>query len=100
TDQVLQQPLQGASVSLAGTGLTAVTDASGIFRFKNIPVGTYRLVISYTGYKDGLVENMIVNSGKEAVINIALESAIRSEQEVVVKATSKKDKPLNDMSVV
>ena len=100
TDQVLQQPLEGANVSLAGTGLTVLTDASGVFRFKDIQVGTYRLVISYTGYKEGMVENMIVNSGKETVINVSLEAVIRSETEVFIKANGKKNKPLNDMSVV
>ncbi|MEJ7587282.1 MAG: carboxypeptidase-like regulatory domain-containing protein [Ferruginibacter sp.] len=99
-DQVLQQPLQGANVSISGTGFTAVTDAAGIFRFNDVRVGTYRLIISYTGYRDGLLENIVVNSGKETVISVSLEAVARLEHEVVVKANSKKNKPLNDMSVV
>lgn len=100
TDQVLQQPLQGATVSLHGTGITVLTDAEGVFRFRNIRVGTYRITVSYTGYKDGLVENMVVNSGKETVINVMLEANVRGGIEVIVKAGSKKNKPLNDMSAV
>jgi TonB dependent receptor/Carboxypeptidase regulatory-like domain len=100
TDQVLQQPLAGATVTIIPLGKLAVTDADGVFRFNNIPVGSYRITISYTGFKEGVVENIVVNSGKETVITISLEAIIRTEAEAIVKANSKKNKPLNDMSVV
>jgi len=100
TDQILHQPLDGATVTLANTGLTVVTDATGVFRFKDIRVGTYNLIISYSGYKVGQAENIIVNSGKETVISVSLEAVIYTEKEAIVKASSKKNKPLNDMSVV
>ena len=50
TDQVLQQPLEGATVTINPLGRSVVTDAAGVFRFSNIPVGSYRISISYTGY--------------------------------------------------
>lgn len=74
TDQVLQQPLAGATVTIHPTGRSVVTDATGVFRFSNIPVGSYQISISYTGYKDGVVENIVVNSGKETVLNIYLKT--------------------------
>ena len=100
TDQVLQQPLQGATVHLEGTGITVLTNAEGVFRFGNIRVGSYRVTVTYTGYKDGLAENIVVNSGKETVISILMEANIRGGTEVIVKAGSRKNKPLNDMSAV
>ena len=69
TDQVLQQPLEGATVTINQLGKTAMTDAAGVFRFSNVPVGSYRISISYTGFKEGVLENIAVNSGKETVIN-------------------------------
>jgi hypothetical protein len=100
TDQVLQQPLAGATVTISPLNRSVITDASGIFRFTNIPVGTYRIHISYSGFKEGIAENITVNSGKETVINLSLEAMIHTETAVIVKAGSKKNKPLNDMSAV
>lgn len=39
-------PVPGASVSLAGTPLTATTDGAGRFRFERLPAGTVELVAS------------------------------------------------------
>jgi Carboxypeptidase regulatory-like domain len=99
-DQVLQKPLANATVTIKETGKSVVTDEEGIFRFAAIGVGTYRIAISYTGFKEAVLENIIVNSGKETVITIALEALVRTQSEVLIKANSKKNKPLNDMSAV
>ena len=100
TDQVLQQPLAGATVTISPLGKSATTDDDGVFRFSNIPVGSYRITISYTGFKEGVLENIAVNSGKATVINVSLEAIVHTEAAVIIKAGSKKNKPLNDMSAV
>ena len=91
TDQVLQQPLAGATVTIYPLEKSVITDGEGVFRFNNIPVGIYHLRISYAGFKEGSADNISVNSGKETVINISLEAIIRTETEVVIKANSKKN---------
>ena len=100
TDQVLQQPLAGATVTISPLGKSVITDEAGVFRFSNIPVASYRITISYAGFKEGVLENIAVNSGKATVINVSLEAMIHTEAAVIVKAGSKKNKPLNDMSAV
>lgn len=100
SDQVLNKPLQGATVQIKSVNLSATTDEEGVFRFPNLPVGSYSLSITYTGYKDAFLDNIVVNAGKETVLNIPMETLIKEEAEVVLKADSKKNKPLNDMSVV
>ena len=90
TDQVLQQPLAGATVTINPLGKSVVTDDAGVFRFNNIPVGSYRISISYTGFKEGVLENIAVNSGKETVINVSLEAVIHTEAAVIIKAGGKK----------
>jgi hypothetical protein len=99
-DQVLQTPLAGATVSLPTLNRSVVTNEQGVFRFNDIPVGTYRIVITYTGFRDVTIDNIIVNSGKETVLTVPAEALVRTESEVVIKANSKKNKPLNDMSAV
>lgn len=100
TDQVLQQPLAGATVTLTPLGYAVMTDAEGLFRFTGIPVGTYTARVTYTGYKEATLENIAVNAGKETVIQVRLEALVRTEAEAIVRASSKKNKPLNDMSLV
>jgi len=99
-DLVLQKPMPGATVSIPSFNYSTITDEEGVFRFKDLPIGSYRISISYAGFKAQSLDNIAVNSGKETVLSIALEPLVKMENEVVVKASSKRNKPLNDMSAV
>jgi hypothetical protein len=100
TDQVLQTPLEGATVTLPALQQTVQTDSKGEFRFASVPVGVQQLVVTYTGYKEAVLDNINVNSGKETILSISLESDVKAETAVVVKANAKRNKPLNEMSAV
>ena len=99
-DQVLQKPVAGASVSLPSINKTVLTDTLGNFRISDVPVGNQLIIVSHIGFKPASLENIIVISGKEVVLIVGMESLVRSENEVVVKAHSKRNKPLNEMSAV
>ena len=99
-DIVLQKPLPGATVTIPSLNYSTVTDKEGVFRFKDLEIGSYRIVITYLGFKPATVENIAVSSGKETVLSISLEALVKTEEEVLVKANSKRNKPLNDMSAV
>ena len=99
-DQILQKPVAGASVSLTSINKTVITDTLGNFRFADVPVGNQQVIISHIGFKQASLENIVVNAGKEVVLTVGMESLVRSETEVIVKANSKKNKPLNEMSAV
>ncbi len=99
-EQILQRPLSGATVTLPGLNKSVVTNEEGIFRFGNIPVGAHRMIISSMGFKETVLDNIVVNSGKETVVSITLEAVIKQGEAVVLKANSKRNKPLNDMSAV
>jgi hypothetical protein len=99
-DIVLQQPLAGATVSLPTLQRTTITGEDGVFRFKDLPIGSYPIHISYTGFKPVSLENIAVSSGKETVLTISMEAFVKIENEVVVTASTKRNKPINDMSTV
>jgi hypothetical protein len=99
-DMVLQKPLPGATVALPSLQLITTTDEEGLFRFKELPIGSYPVSITYTGFKPVSLENIIISSGKETVLTISMEALVKIENEVVVTANSKRNKPLNDMSAV
>ena len=104
TDQVLSRPLAGATITLLDEGgretRSTITDSSGNFYFRDVPIGRRQLRITHIGFKESIQENILVEAGKESVLNIPLEEAAHTENEVVVKAGSRRNKPLNEMSVV
>jgi hypothetical protein len=97
-DQVLQVPVEGATVTLAKLNRSTTTDEKGAFRFSGVPIGVQQLTVTYVGYKEATLDNINVNSGKETVLAIALENTIRKADVIIVKTNSKRNKPLNDMS--
>jgi hypothetical protein len=99
-DEVLQKPIEGASVIIAETKTGTLTDADGNFRFNNVPVGKVTIIVSYVGYKDNAVAGITVNAGKEIVMNINMQERVHVNDDIIIKANSKKNKPLNDMSLV
>lgn len=94
-------PLPGASIILINSNpiIGVTSDLDGQFKLTKVPVGSHTLKISFIGYKDATIPNIIVNSGKEVVLTIPIEEDITQMDELVITATEK-DKPLNDMSVV
>ncbi len=107
TDRNVKTPLAGATVRLRADAagpeapvLGAVTDAEGRFKISGVPLGRYALVATYLGYKDAGLGNITVNSGKEVDLNIGMDEAILLSSEVVIRAKTEKQKPLNDLSTV
>ncbi|MBC3784072.1 TonB-dependent receptor [Spirosoma utsteinense] len=101
-DQSLQTPIPGATVLLINTSPAqgTMTETDGSFRLSGVRVGRQTLRISFVGYKDALLSNIVVDAGKELVLTIALEETVGQLAEVTVKPTVEKDKPLNEMSTV
>lgn len=99
-DQLLQKPLEGATVSIPALGLSTITKTDGSFRLAGVTLGVQQLVVSFSGYKPGIADNIIINSGKEVVLTIPLELDIAEQQTIEVVAKSKKNRPINDMSMV
>jgi Carboxypeptidase regulatory-like domain/TonB dependent receptor len=99
-DKLLQTPVAGASIIIVSTQQAAITDSAGNFRFKNVPAGTYSLQVSHISFKEAVFGNIVVNTGKEVVLNFSMETNVQAEKAVVVTANSKKNRPLNDMNAV
>jgi hypothetical protein len=101
-DKVTKSPLAGVNIILLNTEPVrgAASDINGDFIIENIPVGRYDIKVMYIGYETLIFPEILIGSGKEAVLNIELiESPVESE-EVVISSTIVKEKPLNDMVLV
>jgi CarboxypepD_reg-like domain len=101
-DKVSKIGLPGASVVLQNSNpfLGVTTDPDGNFRMPEIPIGTHTFRVSFVGYKDVTLANVIVNSGKEVVLTVNLEEDITQLDEIVVRPDTEKNKPLNEMAAV
>lgn len=101
-DKSIQTPIIGATVVLVGsTPLKGtITDNEGGFQLSQVPIGRQTVKITYMGYKEMTMSNVVVNAGKELVLNVGLEEDITQLSEITIKPTVEKDKPLNDMATV
>ena len=92
-------PLIGATVILGTIPLIGTaTDVNGIFRLEKIPVGRIAVKISYLGYETKTISDIVVNSGKEVVLDLTMQESVTTMDEVVVKAYKKKGEAINEMS--
>jgi len=101
-DKSAQYPLIGVNVVLLnkGTLMATTTDIDGNFKLEKVPVGRQALKCSYIGYEEVVLANILVNSAKEAVLNIEMEEKVSELGEVVVTAEKSKDKAINEMASV
>ncbi len=100
-DKQTQSPLPGAVISITGTNpiKATTTDENGKFRFDLVVLGRKQLKISLISYKERS-QTVILNSGKETVLNIELEESAVQGQEVVVTSEVDKTKTNNKMTTV
>ena len=89
TDKLSQSPLIGAAIQLTTLNIGAISDSLGNYSLTAIPPDRYEIKISYFGYKTLIIPNVIVTSGKEVILDIALEEDFKQLNEVVVKGENK-----------
>lgn len=92
-------PLPTANIYLLNADTTiAVKSANdGKFRMEKVPVGRRTIKVSYIGYEDAVLNNLVVTSGKEIVLTIELHEKITTGTEVVITAEKDKTKANNDL---
>lgn len=101
-DKVTKTSLPGANIILLNTepALGAASDEKGQFKIENIPVGRYDIQVIYIGYETVIYPEILVGSGKVIDLNAELKESPVMSDEVVIRATVAKDKPINDMVLV
>ena len=95
-------PVAGATVVILNSNPVKGTTSNekGIFRLDHVPVGRHTIQISFIGLRTVTLPSLDLVSGKELVLKIEMEENFTETGEVVIKANSRKDKPLNDMAMV
>ena len=86
-DRESNAPLEGVNVMVLKDSTVlggAVTDDKGNYRIEKVPVGRVNFSASFISYKKVYQPNILVNSGKELVMNIEMDPAIETKGEVVI----------------
>jgi len=76
-----------------------ITDSAGYFRLNRLPVGRYDIQSSFVGYEPVVLREIMVSSGKEVFLEIAMRENIQSLGEVIIRAKVNKEAPLNTMAM-
>lgn len=95
-------PLPGATVIVENTDplVGATTNAQGAFKIDNLPLGRINVKVSMVGYKNQHLSNLLLTSGKELVVKVALEEQVYQLSEVEIRPEVRKDQPVNEMAMV
>jgi len=100
-DKESKYPLAGVTVQvLSGDGAQgALTDSAGRYRIRDVSVGRKTVRMSLVGYKDNVLNNIIVDAGRETILDAELEENVTELQTVVVRAQRTGD-ARNEMAIV
>ena len=102
TEMDTHYPLIGATVILLSDTSSlkgASADLEGNFRIDKVPIGRHSLKITFIGYEDVVLSNILVSSAKEVVVNVSMKEAATSLQEITITAT-RDGEASNEMAVV
>ncbi|MEZ4416409.1 MAG: SusC/RagA family TonB-linked outer membrane protein [Gemmatimonadota bacterium] len=81
------QPVNGAQITLEGTSLGTLSNASGRFLVTRVPAGTYTVTVVYVGYATQS-QQITVSSGGTAVADFRLDVSAVALDEIVVTGTA------------
>lgn len=97
-----KMPLPGVNVTILDSKpiLGASTDTDGQFRIASVPLGRISLLISYVGYEQKVIPNILVTSAKEIVLDIEVKEALINMDEIVITSNKDKSKVPNEMALV
>lgn len=101
-DQDTEVPIPFATVKILNSSplIGAASNAEGVFKIENVPVGRYQLEVSYIGYELLIVNEVLVTSVNNQGLTIKLKEAVKSLNEIVVRPKQQKEKPLNKMATL
>ena len=88
-DKLSQTPIIGAIIAVQNSTKQVQTDNSGNYLLTDMAPDRYEIKVSFSGYKEVIIPNVIVTSGKEVILDITMEDEFNKLNEVVVKASNK-----------
>ena len=91
TDAKTGQPLSGISVSVTGNEKGVITDQDGHYTISINSATPKSLRVSSVGYKTKIIENVEVAANTLINLDVVLEIAAKTEEEIVIKTTRRQE---------
>jgi hypothetical protein len=101
TDKETRAPLPGAYIVVlnATPPIGTSTDTDGKFRL-SLEIGRFSIKISYLGYEDLFLNNILIATGKEVDISAGLQEKVVRTKEVFISAGQNSRPNLNPMASI
>lgn len=101
-DKESKSPLIGVTVIVLDVDpiIGTTTDENGDFKLEKVLVGRRNIKISYLGFKEQTLPNVVVNAGKETILDVTLAENVVTTDEVVIIADGDKTATNSQMTVV
>ena len=81
TERGTGKPIMSASITVSGTNLSTSSNAKGVFKLKNVPVGTHTVKARMTGYKTVAVKGVKVSARSVASVSLKM-TRIKTVREI------------------
>ena len=91
TDAINGEPLVGATVTLEGVKGVALVKLDGTYVFTKVKAGTYKINISYEGYKIGAAKTVTVTENGTKTVDFSVESLANELSSVTVNTSASRD---------
>lgn len=101
-DKQSESPLVGAAIQVIdiNPAIGSITDENGNFEIKNVPIGRHTIQVSFIGYNSATIPNIVVNAGKEVILNLSLEESVTKLDAVVVSGKAEKTATNNELATI
>ena len=83
--------ISSVTVTVVETKVSSASDVDGHFVVKVVADKKYSLQFSAVGYQTKIVDEIIVTEGKTTFVDITLNSSTKTESEVIVRSSARKE---------
>ena len=87
-EAVSNAPIPNAAISINGNQFSATANIEGMFQIEKLPVGRYRLTVSSVGFQPVILTDVLVESGKETILEVVLRTSTTALDTFVYVAQS------------
>jgi hypothetical protein len=100
-DRESHSPLPGANIVIVNSDPLNGTNADLEGRFKlAAPIGRISVKISFIGYEDHIIQNILVATGKEVEINVLMLEKVNQKNEIIISSGSSDQRAINQMASI
>lgn len=94
--------LPGVNIVVVGSNpiIGTASDFDGNYKLNKVPIGRQSFRISFIGYEEVNLTEILIGTGHEVVLNVEMKESVKILNEVKIFAKQDKSEPLNQMATI